>query len=132
MKDVKTPPIKNPLLIIKKEKREKEEARKLGLSHAEYKSRIKRLAKEKEEEIKKEEEEKKKRKKEIQDENIAAKARIICPHCHTKGQVRQQSATEERETRQKGFIGAIFGQRTIENLNVRELHCSACQTTWSI
>ena len=56
--------------------------------------------------------------------------KIICKLCGEKGGVTSRSHVEKDETREKGFIGATIGRKTVTKRNVRKYSCSNCGESW--
>lgn len=72
----------------------------------------------------------KKKSKEFQYGTIAAK--VKCPHCHETGHVRRKVEKHTEETREKGFVGSVFGKKMITDKgNITKFFCENCNTPWT-
>ena len=60
-----------------------------------------------------------------------ADAKIICPHCHSKGYVTtKQKKLIEKTTSSVGFLWV--SRDYVKKSKVTELHCSNCQMIWIV
>lgn len=53
---------------------------------------------------------------------------LICPHCQTKGDVRNKLAEEVTTTK----VVPIIGNNIRTKKQITQMHCDNCQTTWNI
>jgi hypothetical protein len=53
---------------------------------------------------------------------------LICPHCHSKGNVRSKSAEEITSTK----VIPIIGNNIKARKKVTQMHCDQCGVTWNI
>jgi len=58
--------------------------------------------------------------------------KIICPHCEEVGHVYRRTQKNLEETRQKGLVGAVIGQKTITDKGmITKFYCDNCKTQWT-
>ena len=59
-------------------------------------------------------------------------AKLVCPHCQSKGTVRTKRKHVTEETRQKGIIGATIGMKTVTDKGmITHLSCDNCDIKWT-
>lgn len=58
--------------------------------------------------------------------------KIKCPHCGEVGYVHRRTQKNLEETRQKGIVGTVIGQKTITDKGmITKFYCDNCKTQWT-